>query len=309
MADSNVVDVGYSGVIGAYRILNNQTPYGHMSSDDQNGDTYGPFNYLVYVPFVRLLGWSGSWDDLPAAHAAAVFFDLATMAGLYVAGRRLTRTSAAGNRLGLALAFGWAAYPYTTFVQNCNVNDTIVAAFMVWGFVLLKRALASGFFLGLAAQIKFFPAILAPLWISFPWALKGWGRKGLFLLGFVIAAGVVMTVVFLGGGTIGTFLDRSIRWQLGRPSPFSIWGQHPGLATAQRLGQYVLIGLALLSYFWPLRKNATQVAAGSAALIVGFQILLTHWFYLYIPWFFPLALIALLVVSGRSKTEEVEAGY
>lgn len=309
VTDSNVVDVGYSGVIGAYRILHNQAPYGHMTSDDQNGDTYGPFNYLVYVPFVRALVWSGSWDDLPAAHAAAIFFDLATIAGLYFAGRRLTRSRAAGNRLGLALAFGWAAYPYTTFVQNCNVNDAIVAAFMVWGFVLLKRVFASGILLGLSAQIKFFPAILGPLWISFPRAFKGWRRKVLFLLGFTVAAGAAMPVVFLGGGTFSTFLDRSIRWQLGRPSPFSIWGQHPRLASVQHLGQYVLIGLAVLSYFWPLRKNATQVAAGSAALIVGFQILLTHWFYLYIPWFFPLALIALLVVSGRGKTKEIAATY
>ncbi len=310
VADSNVVDVGYSGVIGAYRILHGQAPYGHMSSDDQNGDTYGPFNYLVYVPFVRLLGWSGSWDDLPAAHAAAIFFDLATIAGLYVAGRRLTREGSAGNRLGLALAFGWAAFPYTTFVQNCNVNDAIVAAFLVWGFVFLKKMLVSGFFLGLATQIKFFPAILGPWWVSFPRAFRDWRKKTLFVLGFAVAVGAVMPIVFLGGGTMQTFLDRSIRWQLGRASPFSIWGQYPNrLATVQHIGQYVLIGLAFLSYFWPRRKNATQVAAGSAALIIGFQILLTHWFYLYIPWFFPLALVALFVASGRSKTIEIAADH
>ena len=27
---------------------------------------------------------------------------------------------------------------------------------------------------------------------------------------------------------------------------------------------------------------------------IGFELVLTHWFYLYIPWFFPLIMIALL---------------
>jgi hypothetical protein len=42
------------------------------------------------------------------------------------------------------------------------------------------------------------------------------------------------------------------------------------------------------------------VAASSAALIVGFEMVQTHWFYLYIPWFFPLALIAFLVKHPKT---------
>ncbi|MCL6106394.1 MAG: DUF2029 domain-containing protein [Actinobacteria bacterium] len=300
VADSNVVDVGYSGVIGAYRIMHNQTPYGHMSNDDQNGDTYGPFNYLAYVPFVSLLHWSGRWDDLPAAHATAIFFDLAAIAGMFFAGRSLGGRSA-GYRLGLAFAYAWAAFPYTDFVLNCNVNDGLVAAFLIWGFVFIKSAPVSGLLLGLATQVKFFPAIMAPLWASFPDAWKGWRRRTRFILLFLAGIAIAMPVVFLGGGSLRTFLDRSIIWQFGRSSPFSIWGQHPALAGAQRVGQYVLIALAVLVYFWPRRKTRTQIAAGSAALVVGFQIFLTHWFYLYIPWFFPLALIAFLMISGRKR--------
>ena len=45
----------------------------------RTGDTYGPVNYYAYVPFERVWPWSGSWDDLPAAHGAAVFFDLADL--------------------------------------------------------------------------------------------------------------------------------------------------------------------------------------------------------------------------------------
>ena len=40
----------------------------------------GPANYYAYVPFELALPWSGEWDELPAAHAAAIAFDLATVA-------------------------------------------------------------------------------------------------------------------------------------------------------------------------------------------------------------------------------------
>ena len=303
IADSNVVDVGYSGVIGAHRILEGQTPYGNMPSNDSNGDTYGPMNYLVYVPFERVLPWSGSWDDLPAAHATAIFFDLLAAAGMYFAGKRLAAGKPVeARRFGLALAWGWAAFPYTAFVLNCNVNDNIVAAFLIWGFVFLGAAPLAGVMLGFASAVKFFPAVLGPLWASFPRAFRGWGKRALFLLGFVLAVAATLPVIFLGNGSLGTFWQRSIEWQLGRDSPFSIWGQHhDALAGVQRAGQYVLIALALGSYFWPPRKSFTQIAAASAALVVGFEILLTHWFYLYIPWFFPLALVAFLGWTVRGK--------
>jgi hypothetical protein len=67
------------------------------------------------------------------------------------------------------------------------------------------------------------------------------------------------------------------------------------------VGQYVLVLMAVASFFWPPRKSLGQLAAASAALLVGFEMLQTHWFYLYLPWFFPLALIAFLERSTRKK--------
>ena len=66
VVDSNVIDVGYSGVIGADRIADREPVYGNFPSDDQSGDTYGPVAYYAYVPFEQALPWSGTWDDLPA---------------------------------------------------------------------------------------------------------------------------------------------------------------------------------------------------------------------------------------------------
>ncbi|MFI5039517.1 MAG: hypothetical protein ACHQCG_06215, partial [Solirubrobacterales bacterium] len=107
VTDSNVIDVGYAGVIGATKLVHGQHLYGGWPSDNANGDTYGPVNYYVYVPARAIFGWSGKWDDLPAAHAAAIAFDLLTLLALYFLGRRIR-----GPTLGVALAYAWAAYPF-----------------------------------------------------------------------------------------------------------------------------------------------------------------------------------------------------
>src|SRR6185437_3890999 len=51
--------------------------YGHWPKDNLYGDTYGPVSYMLYVPFRLIFGWGGTWDSLPAAHAALIFALLA----------------------------------------------------------------------------------------------------------------------------------------------------------------------------------------------------------------------------------------
>ena len=131
MIDSNVIDVGYSGVIGADRIMDGDSLYdGEFAPDNQSGNVYGPVAYLAYIPWEQLLPWDGMWDDLPAAHAAAITFDLLTTLGLYVLGLRLR-----GRALGIALAYAWVAFPYSLFALSTNSNDTLIAALLVWALV------------------------------------------------------------------------------------------------------------------------------------------------------------------------------
>ncbi len=106
VTDSNVVDVGYAGVIGAQRITEGEPLYGNYPSDNEHGDTYGPVNYEAYVPFQQIFGGGSSWDDLPASRGAAIFFDLLATALLCLIGRRMR-----GPTLGVALAYAWVAYP------------------------------------------------------------------------------------------------------------------------------------------------------------------------------------------------------
>src|SRR3989440_467098 len=249
--NSNVIDVGYSGVVGAERISAGEAPYGNFPVEDSlkacgradqdgeirdriqtngrcesanpQGDTYGPVAYESYLPAYWLFGWSGKWDSLPAAHAASIAFDVLSLIGLALVGLRF-----GGLSLAVTLAFAWAAWPFTQYVSSSNTNDA-----------------------------------LPPL------------------------------------------------FQIGRHSPFSIWdwkqygAGYPDLHLVQRALQVLLVIGAIAVYFLPRRKTARQLAALTAALLLGFELVLTHWFYLYLPWFFPF--VAFVALTAERETAAAEA--
>lgn len=292
VADSGAIDVGYAGVVGADRIAHGEPIYDNFPSDISQGDTYGPVNYLAYVPFERVWPWSGHWDDLPAAHAAAVVFDVAVFALLLLLGIRI-RPGPEGQRLAAILAFGWAAYPYTAYVLESNSNDSLVAALLVGTLVLAGRPLARGATLAAATWAKFVAAPLAPMYLTYERRRR---PALLFIVGFMAVTAVVMAWPAVDPG-LKTFYDRTIASQAGRSSPFSIWGQAPSLEPI-RIALLVLTGvLSLVFALVPRRKSLAQLAALSAALLILLQLTLHHWFYLYVVWWFPLLLVALAAIE------------
>jgi hypothetical protein len=287
VADSGVIDVGYAGVVGADRVAHGEPLYGNFPKGVSQGDTYGPVNYYAYVPFEAIWPWHGRWDDLPAAHAAALLFDLATFALLVLLGLRI-RPGPQGRKLAATLAFGWAAYPYTAFALESNANDTLVGALLVATLLALARPAARGALASLASLTKFAPVVLVPMLATYRPRL----RSTLIFGGVFLTTSVVAMLWPAIDPGLHTFWDRTIGYQAGRDSPFSIWGQVPSL---EPLRIAILVGVGLLAIalaFRPKRKTLTQVAALSAALIIGVQLTAQHWFYLYIVWFYPLLLVA-----------------
>jgi hypothetical protein len=329
MADSGVIDVGYASVVGGDRIANAEPLYDNFPGDVSQGDTYGPVNYLAYVPFEAIWPWQGSWDDLPAAHGAAVAFDLAAFALLIWLGLRI-RPGPRGRKLAATLAFGWAAYPYTAFALESNSNDTLVAALLVAVLLASARPVARGAFAGLATLTKFAPALLVPMLASYappaggtaggttPEEALATGRGGgspavtgpaglVFGAAFLITIAVLMAWPAIDPG-LSTVWERTVAYQADRDSPFSLWGQVGGLEPL-RIAVLVAVGMfAIALAFWPKEKKLTQVAALGAALLIGLQLTAQHWFYLYIVWFYPLLLVALssLDREGRGSPEPAD---
>jgi hypothetical protein len=286
--DSGVIDVGYAGVIGADRLLHGEKLYGTWPSSNPTGDTYGPVNYYAYVPFRAIFGWSGTWDSLPAGHAAAIAFDLLTMLALFLLGRRVQ-----GPDFGVLLAYLWGAYPFTFYVLQSSSNDALVSLLLVLTLLAFTSKPGRGVFAALAGFVKFAQLALAPLfWRGVDDRPRG--RKLLtFPISFALTSVIVMLPVILTGD-LHRFWEDTIVRQVDRTSPFSIWGLWGGLSFEQHLVEGACIGLALLVSFVPRRRSIYDVAALAAAVTIAFQLGLTHWFYLYIVWFFPLVTFALL---------------
>jgi hypothetical protein len=330
MADAGAIDVGYAGVTGAHKIVHGEPLYGDFPEDIHSGDTYGPVNYAAYVPFEVIWPYTGEWDDLPAAHGASITFDIATFILLLVLGIRI-RPGPAGRRLGAILAFGWAAFPYTAYVLESDSNDALVSALLVATLVLLAKPLWRGVTISLATWAKFTPLMLAPMLLTYdpnpgpegagdgsaPGAPRvrgrlrdGWdavfSRRGLlFAIGFAIVTVVFMLWPAIDPG-LKVFYERTIAAQAGRTSPFSIWGQDESLEPIRLVILAATGILAIALAFVPRRKSLLQVAAFGAALMLGVQLTLHHWFYLYIVWFFPLMLIALCLLERTDDPAEDE---
>jgi Glycosyltransferase family 87 len=286
VTNGNVIDVGYSGVVGADRLLHGESLYGGFPPDNPRGDTYGPLAYVAYIPFVLVAPWGGTWDDLPAAHAAAVVFDLACLAGMWAAGNRF-----GGRPLAVLLAYLWAACPFTLLVENSGANDALVAALVLAAFLCLRRPAARGALAVLAGLTKFAPLALVPLFATY-------GRHRARSLAVALGTGALVLLPVAVGPGLERFWDRTLGFQSERSSPFSIWGLYGGLDGLQVAVTLVAAALALAVAWFPRERDELTVATLGAAVLIALQLTVTHWFYLYIVWFLPLLLLALLARPG-----------
>ena len=285
VVDGNVIDVGYASVIGADRLAGGHDLYGAFPPDNEHGDTYGPAAYAAYVPFELLFPWtSGTWDDLPAAHAASVAFDLGCALLLWLLGRRLR-----DGALGLLLAYLWLAFPFTLMVANSGANDALVPLLVLGALLAAARPAARGALVALAGLTKFAPLALAPLFAAY--RPRRWTYAAAF---------AAVVVLALAPFDLSILWDRTLGFQQQRDSPFSVWGLYAlpdGLQlAAQLLAAAFAVGVAFLR-----PATVPALAALAAAVLIALQLAVDHWFYLYVVWFAPLTWVALLAGSARSS--------
>jgi hypothetical protein len=274
-------------VIGADKLLHGKPLYGGWPKDNANGDTYGPVAYYAYIPFRAIFGWGGSWDDLPAAHAAAIAFDLLTLFGLFWLGRRVR-----GPTLGVVLAYAWAAYPFTLWTLNSNTNDSLVSLLVVLALLVITSAPARGVVGALAGLTKFAPLGLAPLFLRGVDPPPRRRAAVAYVVTYALTVVVVMLPVLLGNN-LHAFWHDTIAYQATRTSPFSIWGLYGGLGVVQHLFQGATVALALAVMVVPRRRGLVEVAALAAAVLIALQLAASYWLYSYIVWFYAPLVVAL----------------
>jgi hypothetical protein len=184
-----------------------------------------------------------------------------------------------------------------------NTNDMIQPALLIFGFYFLSSPWLRGAFGALGALVKFSPLVVLPLWSGYPDA-RDWPSRRRFLSGALAAAAASFVVLLFDPNPIHgaeTFIHHTFGYQFGRSSPFSLWDWRqyhargiPDLHWVQHVLQIALLVGAVALYRWPRHRSPLQMAAFTGALLVGFEMVLTHWFYLYLPWFFPFVAFAVL---------------
>ena len=156
---------------------------------------------------------------------------------------------------------------------------------------------------------------MVPLWLGYP-NVRGAVNRVLFACGFAIAAALALSVLLFEPSAwqaLRTFVHRTLGYQLNRSSPFSLWDWRqyharglPDLHWLQRALEAALVLGALALGRWPSRRSPLRLAAFSGALLLGFEAVLTHWSYLYLPWFFPF--VAFALIMWRSAGEPSAPG-
>ena len=334
-AKRSVIDVGFAGVVGANRIANGEMPYGHMpvqesqkpcgtadaegeireriqtngrcEASNPRGDTYGPVSYLAYLPGYAVFGWTGKWDELWAAHATSLLFDALCLIGLALVGRRFGGSAA--RRDARVRVGGVSLHALRVELEHERRDHARVPDLGFLARVVRLGARRGGRARGLdevrraaaGAALALVPGRLAA-------ARRGASRSR--FAGATLAAFLVLLLEPDPLHAARVFAERTFGFQLDRDSPFSIWGwgqYHaagvPDLHAVQQVLEVLVVAGALLVAFVPRRKSILQLAALTAAVLIAFELVLTHWFYLYIPWFFPF--VAFAVLSARARVPPV----
>jgi hypothetical protein len=300
LALGDIMDVGKASSLGAWRLLHGLHLYGAVSWPWPGGhliyhpDSYGPFAYYAYIPFVVLFPPAPTLvSAVLATLVPAVFFDLLTLAGLYKLGRRL-----GGPPLAAAFVFAYLLYAFPDVSLMGETNDALIAALCVWIIVAAQRPVVRALLVAAVALTKFLPALLA---FQFLGERRGRWRYVLVLLAALVA---MLAWPLITSGP-AQFLDSTVGYQLmqrGGGLQFSIWTYMPQVAIVARpLLLAALVLLALSPMLRPGVRDARQHAALAAALLIGAQLLLGYWFYSYLTWFYPLLVIAIVRAPGTRR--------
>jgi hypothetical protein len=289
VAVGNILDVGQASSVGAWRLLHGLHLYGALYWQGPGGlriyrpDSYGPFAYYAYIPFVAIFPPAPAQIGtlLPAA-----CFDALTLAGLHKLGHRL-----GGRPLAQALVFAYLLYAFTDLAVMAETNDALIAALCVWTVVAAQRPVIRGLLIAAATLTKFVPVLLA-----FQFLAPKRGRSAYVLTLVASLAGMLAWPLVTSGAA--QFIDSTLGYQLiqrGGGIQFSIWTYLPHVVTLARpLLAAALVLVAIAAMMRPGEQDTRQQAALAAALLIGAELLLGYWFYNYLIWFYPLLLIAVV---------------
>lgn len=221
--------------------------------------------------------------------AVAVVGQLAVVLALMMIGR----VHFSDGSAGIAAAVFYLLLPYTAnFVSQ--VDHVWPMAIILWGILAYRWPAASGFLLGLAAGVFYYPVVLLPLMLSFLWR-RGAGR---FLFFYLVSMAAVMGAVAFAyhvRGELNESIARAFElaaWQPWKTPPPDLEGFWTGIHAAYRIPVFLAYAaFVIATAFWPMPKNLGHVLALSTAVLIGTQFWYADKGGAYVLWYLPLYLL------------------
>ncbi len=285
VVNSNVIDVGYAGVIGADKLLHGHKLYGHWPKDN------APGRHLRAGQLLRLRALPGHLRlerDLGQPSRRSRRRD--RLRSPDAARAVPARPADPRAHLGVVLAYAWAAYPFSLWALSSNTNDSwsrllVVATLLVIGSAPARGA---GSRSGRADQVRASgPGAAVP---ARP-GLRSWPpRRGVASPSSSPSpprgrAGHAACPP--GRQLLSAFWHDTIVYQAQRRrhSRSGVCGAASGFE--QHLVEGAAIALALIVAVVPRERGLVEIAALAAAVLIALQMAGSYWLYSYIVWFFP----------------------
>lgn len=313
-----------AGLVGGEQTLD--TGYLPLGQTHGDFDKYGPLHYLLYGLAARVFPSGVAWQgydfehetprpNFTSARLVTFLFHLLTTAALVGIGRK----HLGSRRRGLVMALAYVLFP-PTVEWLTHANRIVPGAWVVLAFWAWPNPLLSGVLLGLATAQWWFPAFLMPLWLG------SWPRWRERLM-FAAAIAVIGAVFFAfsmrtpPGQTLRERWDLLLEASVLYPKEMS-WGRvmaptdgfwrqlndwRPGLGALRGVVMAAFPPFCLLLFVLPRRKGPRQVAALTAAVLLGSQLGKNLHGCRYIGWYAGILLVVLLTPArGRSRRRDTE---
>ena len=196
-----------------------------------------------------------------------------------------------GNlKTGLAAAMVYLLLPYVNQMPG-SLENVLPGTLLVLALAIYRRPMFSGFLIGMAGSLVFYPFFLIPLWISF-YLKRGLRRFVIGTVSAVLLMGILLMFSPSDYGTYAEQLAAMFGWHsMFLITPTGFWGF---VSTYYRIP---VIALFMVTAFglglWPPQKNLATLISGSALLMLFVQFWMGNLGGLYMGWYLPLLLLTL----------------
>ncbi len=192
---------------------------------------------------------------------------------------------------GIACATLYLLHPYTNQMLG-RIDHLLPGALLLWAVVMYRRPFFSGFWIGTAAALVWYPLCLIPLWCSFYWR-----RGGIrFLVGTGSALALFVLLLLFSPASLGNYGQQFLHlagksaWLL-FTAPDGLWVNYTMGYRVPVVAMYFVFCFGM--FLWPARKHLATLLCGTALLMLGAQFWQLHQGGLYMAWYLPLVILTI----------------